>query len=284
VTGAAARAPGPDTLDARALTVRLGGRAVLDAVSLTLRRGEVAAIVGPNGAGKSTLMMGLAGLRRPDLGQVWLEGRALGEVPDQARARRIGYLPQAPEIAWRLDVATFVRLGRTAHRGVFGADPGDAAAVDRALEDTGMTPFAGRDITTLSGGERARALIARALAGEPAWLLADEPLTGLDLGHQLAAADLLRRVAAGGVGVVIAVHDLGFAARAADRVILLADGRILADGPPADALAPARLSRAYGVEARWVEGAGGPLLDILGQAPAHQPPAPGPVAMRRPLI
>jgi iron complex transport system ATP-binding protein len=245
--------------------VRLGRRAVLDGVTLTLRPGVVSAIVGPNGAGKSTLLSCLAGLRRPDLGQVSLGDRALATMPARARARRIGYLPQTPEIAWRLDVHTFVRLGRTAHRGVFGESADDAAAVDRALESTAMTPFARRDITTLSGGERARALIARALAGEPAWLLADEPLTGLDLAHQLDAADLLRRVAQEGVGVVLAVHDLAFAARAADRVVLMAQGRVLADGPPASALDPARLARAYGVEARWVDGAGGPLLDVIGR-------------------
>ncbi len=266
-TGSAA---GPATggaqgLAAETATVRLGGRAVVCGVDLILRPGEVTAIVGPNGAGKSTLLECLAGLRRPDVGQVRLDGRTLTETPGQVRARRIGYLPQTPEIAWRLDVHTFVRLGRTAHRGVFGETPGDAAAVNRALENTAMTPFARRDITTLSGGERARALIARALAGEPAWLLADEPLTGLDLAHQLDAADLFRRVALAGIGVVVSLHDLAFARRIADRVLLMADGRVLSDGPPATALAPAMLVRAYGVEARWVEGVGGALLDVLGR-------------------
>jgi iron complex transport system ATP-binding protein len=258
-------ATGATVLCAEALTVRLGARAVLNDVSLAPRPGEVTAIVGPNGAGKSTLLACLAGLRRPDLGRVTLEGQALAEIPARVRARRIGYLPQTPEIAWRLDVHTFVRLGRTAHRGVFGETAADALAVDKALASTAMTAFAGRDITTLSGGERARALIARALAGEPAWLLADEPLTGLDLAHQLDAAELFRRVAAGGVGVVAAVHDLAFAARTADRVVLLAEGRILADGAPSSALDPAHLARAYGVEARWIEGAAGPLLDVLGR-------------------
>jgi iron complex transport system ATP-binding protein len=252
-------------LAAEALVVRLGGRAVLDCVSIALRRGEVAAIVGPNGAGKSTLLTCLAGLRRPDFGQVALDGQPLVETPGRVRARRIGYLPQAPEIAWRLDVHTFVRLGRTAHRGLFGESPSDAEAVDRALANTDMTPFARRDITTLSGGERARVLIARALAGEPAWLLADEPLTGLDLAHQFDAAALFRRVARDGVGVAVTLHDLAVASRIADRVLLMADGRILADGPAAEALAPEMLARAYGVEARWVEGAGGPLLDVLGR-------------------
>jgi iron complex transport system ATP-binding protein len=256
---------GPATLSADALTVRLGGQAVLKGVNLALRPGEVTAIVGPNGAGKSTLLTCFAGLRRPDRGRVTVNGQALLKVPARARARLIGYLPQAPEIAWRLDVHTFVRLGRTAHRGVFGETAADAAAVDLALARTAMTAFAARDITTLSGGERARALIARALAGEPAWLLADEPLTGLDLAHQLDAAALFRAVAAGGVGVVAAVHDLAFAARAADRVVLLAEGRILADGAAACALGPAHLARAYGVETRWMAGAGGPLLDVLGR-------------------
>ncbi len=248
-----------------ALSVRLGGKAVLDGVSVALNAGEVTAFVGPNGAGKSTLLSCLAGLRAPSTGAVRMDGRAITALGDRERARLIGYLPQTPEIAWRLDVHTFVRLGRTAHRGVFGESPADAAAVGRALEDAQMTAFAARDVTTLSGGERGRALIARALAGEPAWLLADEPLTGLDLGHQLHAAQLLRTIAGSGVGVVVSLHDLAFAARVADRVLVMGEGRILADGPAADALTPQVLARAYGVDARWVDGQGGPLLDILGR-------------------
>jgi len=252
-------------LSARGLTVRLGGRAVLDQLSLSLRRGEVAAIVGPNGAGKSTLMTCLAGLRRPTAGLVTLDGADVARLSDRERAKRIGYLPQSPEIAWRLDVHTFVRLGRTAHRGVFGETPADVQAVDRALERTRMTAFAERDVTSLSGGERARALIARALAGEPDWLLADEPLTGLDLSHQLDAADLLRQAAGEGAGVAVSLHDLAFGARVADRVVLIAGGRLLADGPPRAALSAAVLAQAYGIDARWIDGAGGPMLDVLGR-------------------
>ncbi len=252
-------------LAAEALSVRLGGRAVLDGITIAFRPGEVTAILGPNGAGKSTLLACLAGLRAPDRGGVRLEGRALGAFALRERARRLAFLPQTPEIAWRLDVHTFVRLGRTAHRGVFGESAVDARAVSHALARTGMAAFAARDVTTLSGGERARALIARALAGEPAWLLADEPLTGLDLGHQMDAADLLREIAADGVGVVTTLHDLAFAARVADRVLVMAEGRLIADGPPAEALAPGVLARAYEVEARWMAGGRGPLLDILGR-------------------
>ena len=250
-------------LVASGVTVRLGGRTVLDAVDLAVRPGEVTAVVGPNGTGKTTLITCLAGLRHPGSGQVTLDGRPIGAIPDRERARLVGYLPQSPEIAWRLDVHTFVRLGRTAHRGLFGETAADAEAVDQALENTGMTPFAGRDITTLSGGERARALMARALAGEPSWLLADEPLTGLDLSHQLDVADLLRRIAGGGVGVVVSVHDLSFAARAADRVVVMAEGHILADAAPTDALNAEVLARAYAVDAGWIDGAGGPVLDVV---------------------
>jgi iron complex transport system ATP-binding protein len=141
------------------------------------------------------------------------------------------------------------------------ADP----AVQRAMEVTGTERFAERIVETLSGGERARVLIARALAGEPDWLLADEPLAGLDPGHQLDAAALFRQVAGEGRGVVVTLHDLPMAARLADRVIVLAAGRVLADGPPAAALTPAVLAGAYGIEARWIEGAGRPLIEIVGR-------------------
>jgi len=247
------------------LSVTLGGRPILCGVELSLKRGEVTAIVGPNGAGKSTLMTCLAGLRRPDGGAVKLDGQPLAALKHRTRAQRIGYLPQAPEIAWRLDVETFVRLGRTAHSGVFGESPQDAAAVARALSATGMAAFTARDVTSLSGGERARVLIARALAGEPDWLLADEPLTGLDPRHQLDAAQTLRTFAEAGGGVAVTLHDLSFAAQAADRVVVMADGAVIADGAPADALSADILARAYGIDARWVDGARGPLLDILGR-------------------
>jgi iron complex transport system ATP-binding protein len=134
-----------------------------------------------------------------------------------------------------------------------------------ALENTHLAAFAHRDVRTLSGGERARAHIARALAGEPAWLLADEPLTGLDLAHQLDAAELLRSIARGGVGVVVCLHDLTFAIRVADHVVVMMEGRVLYQGPVAQSLDPAILAEAYAVEAHWVAGASGPLLDVISR-------------------
>lgn len=247
------------------LSVRLGGRDVLDSITLALRPGQVTAVIGPNGAGKSTLLACLAGLRRPDSGQALLDATLIATLPHRDRARRIGFLPQMPEIAWAVDVETLVGLGRTPYTGARGLSAADHDAVARALDAADMTAFARRDVTTLSGGERARALIARALAGEPEWLLADEPFAGLDPGHQLDAADLFRGFVHQGRGVVLTLHDLSLAARLADRLIVLAEGRILADGSPLDALTPPVLAQAYGIEARLSEGTAGPLIELVGR-------------------
>ena len=143
----------------------------------------------------------------------------------------------------------------------------DHAAVARAMAVTGVETFADRVVSTLSGGERARVMIARALAGEPQWLLADEPLAGLDPGHVLDACDLFRRLAdEEGRGVVLTLHDLDAALRVADRVIVLAEGRVLADAAPAEALSPAVLKAAYGVEARTLDGVRGPVLEMVSRA------------------
>ncbi len=253
-------------LSARDLVVGFGGRTVLDGLSVSLAPGQVTAIVGPNGAGKSTLMSCLAGLLVPDAGEARLDEQPLGRMPARARARRIAFLPQIAEIAWDVEVRTFVGLGRTPRIGPFGLGADDHAAVERALDATLIGPFAERQINTLSGGERARALIARALAGEPDWLLADEPLAGLDPGHALEAVELFRALAAEGRGVVVTLHDLAAAARLADRILVLAEGGIIADGDAAHALSPEVLARAYGVEAQVVAGRAGPLIEIIGRA------------------
>ncbi len=252
-------------LKAAGLRLGLNGRAILGGVDVSFARGEVSAVIGPTGAGKSTLLACLAGLRRPDDGTVDLDDADIRRLSPRARARRMGFLPQTPEIAWSVDVETLVGLGRTPFVGALGLGAADREAVARALAATDMTGMSQRVVTTLSGGERARALIARALAGEPDWLLADEPMTGLDPGHQLDAADLFRKMAADGRGVVVTLHDLSLAARVADKIVVLAGGRVLADGRPAEALTPQVLAEAYGIEARVVAGAGGPVVEIVGR-------------------
>jgi iron complex transport system ATP-binding protein len=253
-------------LKADAISVRLGGRTILDGLTVEFGAGQVTAIIGANGAGKSTFLACLAGLRQPDSGAASLGALPVSALSHRERAQRIGFLHQTPEIAWAIDVETLVGLGRIPYVGGRGLSAADRMAVARALVQADMSEFATRDVTTLSGGERARALIARALAGEPEWLLADEPLSGLDPGHQLDMADLFRRFARDGKGVILTLHDLSFAARLADRVIVLAGGRIVADGPPIDALAPKVLALAYGIETRLSHGAAGPLIELVGRS------------------
>jgi iron complex transport system ATP-binding protein len=254
-------------LRAEDVHVQLGAKQVLSGARIAFAPGSITAILGPNGAGKSTLLSCLAGLRTPDRGHCTLNGVDLATLAARARAREIAFLAQNPEVAWAVTVRTLVGLGRTPFLGARGATVEDAAAVDEALALTGSTVLGERIVTTLSGGERARVLLARALAGRPKWLLADEPLTGLDPGHQLDAANLFRRVARAGCGVVVTMHDLQMAARLADRIVLLVDGRIFAEGDALAVLSEKNLRAAYGVSSRIVQGAHGPMIDVVGRAP-----------------
>ncbi|WGM31156.1 ABC transporter ATP-binding protein [Brevundimonas sp. NIBR11] len=248
------------------LSVALGGVPIFSGIDLTLEAGKVAAVIGPNGAGKSTLLSCLAGLRDATTGQSTLDGVALSTMRPRDRAKRLAFLPQTPEIAWSVEARTLIELGRTPFIGARGQAAVDREAVDRAMAAAHVETFGNRVIDTLSGGERARVLIARALAGDPEWLLADEPLTGLDPAHQLDAAALFRGLADEGRGVLVTLHDLSLALRLADRVLVLAEGGIIADEPPASALSPEVLKRAYGVEATLTQGPGGPLVDVIRRA------------------
>jgi iron complex transport system ATP-binding protein len=248
------------------VAARLGGRAVLQEVSAAFRPGEITAVVGPNGAGKSTLLSLLAGLRRPSSGRATLDGQVIADLPDRKRARRIGYLPQIAEIAWPLEARSLIALGLTPWLGARGPDAAHLEAVETVMRTVRITDLADRPVDTLSGGERARVLLARAMVGEPEWLLADEPLAGLDPAHVLEVCDVFRAVASETRGVILTLHDLTAAWRLADRIVVLANGGIVADGPPSEALTPAVLARAYGVTARVVDGAAGAFVDILRPA------------------
>lgn len=222
----------------------LGGR--LSDVTASFALGTITAICGPNGAGKSTLLKLLAGLERPDTGFVTLDGARLDALDARRRAQAIGYLPQSGEVAWDVAVRDLVGLGRLPHR-----DRG-AAAITAALEALDLAALADRPVSRLSGGERARALLARVLAGEPRWILADEPLAALDLGHQLALLSHLRRVAETGAGVVLVLHDLALAMNHADRVIVIDQGAVVVDGRCEDALDHRVIKRVWGVPAHWL--------------------------------
>ena len=229
-------------LEARDLS--LGGR--LADVSATFEPGRITAICGPNGAGKSSLLSCLAGLEPVDSGEIMLDGASLSSLAPRMRARLLGYLPQDGEVAWDIAVRSLVALGRLPH--------GDGAAhhVDAVIEELSLRDLADRPVSTISGGERARALLARVFAGEPQWILADEPLAALDLAHQLSLVGALKRKAGEGRGVVIVLHDLAIAMNHADRVVVLDHGAVAAYGPPAEALSHGILRAVWGVDGRWI--------------------------------
>lgn len=235
-------------LAANHIGLTLNGNQVLDDVSYSFRPGIVTVLLGANGAGKSSLLDCLAALRQPDQGAVTLEGVDIHAIERRARARAIGLLPQTADVHWNIDVATLVELGRFPHRGRWEDTEADRSAVMRAMEATDTTRLAERSVERLSGGERSRALLARVLAGEPNWLLADEPLASLDPAHQLDVLNRLRGVAAQGRGVILVLHDLHLAARIADDAVLLRDGRLVAAGPASDVLTAPLIAETYGVD------------------------------------
>ena len=222
----------------------LSGR--LAGVDCTLEPGAITAICGPNGAGKSSLLEALAGLLSLDGGTVELDGTSLSALPPRERAKALGYLPQEHEIAWDVPVRRLVELGRMPH--------GDRLAepVDAALQALDIAALAERRAQSLSGGETARVLLARVLAGEPRWVLADEPLAALDIAHQLELLRHLRSEANKGTGVVLVLHDLAHAMNHADRVIVLHEGRIAADGAPQEALSRDLVAQCWRVAVKWI--------------------------------
>ncbi len=242
------------------LSVRLGDRTALDGIDLSTKPGALIAVLGPNGAGKTTLLKALAGLV-PARGRIALAGRNVAGMAPAERARIVAYLPQGHLAHWPISVRDAVAIGRTAH----GAIPSrlssaDSAAIERALVMTDTAHLADRPVTELSGGERARVMLARALATEAPILLADEPTAALDPAHQLDVMALLVRTAAAGGTVLAALHDLTLAARFAHRAVVLASGRIEADGPPAHTLSPDLLSRVFGITALHLTHEGTPLV------------------------
>jgi iron complex transport system ATP-binding protein len=242
-------------LDIAALSVALGRRRVLTGVSLAAAPGEFVAVVGPNGSGKTTLLRAVAGLVPFD-GTITVAGKPLAAMALGERARTIAYLPQGNTFHWPLAVAEVVGLGRLPLTGGGGLADADRAAVHAAMEKTETLVFAERPVTMLSGGERSRVAMARVLATGAPLILADEPTAALDLRHQIAVLDLLRRHADAGGAVVAVLHDLGLAARHADRVVILDAGRVVANAPPRAALTPERLAETFGVSADVTEAHG----------------------------
>lgn len=241
--------------------VRLSGRHVVENVSASLPAGSMTALVGPNGAGKTSLVRALVGLL-PYEGRANLAGNDLARLTPRERARRIAYLPQGHEAHWPLPARDIVALGRIPHG---AADPDTLSAADhdavaRAMETTDTRHLGERPVTALSGGERARIALARVFAVEAPVILADEPVAALDPRHQLDVMHGLRAQADAGGLVIVVTHDLGLAARFADRVLVLAEGRPAAFAPPAEALGEAVLRSVFRVEAYRAEHRGQPVI------------------------
>lgn len=245
-------------LTLRNLSATRHGRPVLDRIDLTVTEGEFIGLLGQNGAGKTTLLRAALGL---------LDHRgtsSLAALPAPERARRAAFMPQGREIAWPLPVENLIALGRTPH----ARSPADGPAVERAIAAMELEPLRHRPATELSGGEQARVLIARMLAQDTPLMLADEPVAGLDPAAQIKVMASFARLAGEGRAVVASLHDLGLAARHCSRLILLAQGRIAADGTPAQVLTPANLAHVFGITAFFATTPQGAIfqpLDILGK-------------------
>ena len=251
---------------AQQVGVTLGHRSVLHDVDAAFAPGTLTAIVGPNGAGKSTLARALLALV-PIRGHVRIDGGDVAAMPRADLARRVAYVPQGQTLHWPLSVERLVGLGRLPHLAPMSRiSAADTAAIERAMARADVLDLRDRIATELSGGERARALFARALAVEAPALIVDEPLASLDPGHQIDVMDLLRAEAAAGGTVIVVLHDLTFAARYCDRLLLIDKGRVMADGAPAAVLTADRLQAVYGIDARVEIGGAWPTITTLGRS------------------
>jgi iron complex transport system ATP-binding protein len=232
------------------ISTEIDNKSLLKDVSLELNTGELVALVGPNGAGKSTLLQTALGLTEPLKGSIELDGEDIQTLSSQARAKRIAYLPQSRPLAWPMLVKDVVALGRFAYGTTSSSlSKEDAEIVQQVMANCHITHLAQRQTDQLSGGELARVHCARAFAAKAPLLLADEPVTALDPKHQLSMMQLLKTYVSQGSGALVVMHDIALAARFADRLIWMKEGRLIADGPGRQTLTPALLAEVFAVEA-----------------------------------
>jgi len=248
---------GAGDIAVRNLTVQYGSKRVLDGLDLTLRTGELVGLVGPNGAGKTTLLRALLGLVDVKSGEMTVGETALPSLAVKQRAKLFAYLAQGGPVHWPLSVQSVVELGRVPHNNPWQTmSDADHQHIDRAIEKTGVGGFRGRIVTSLSGGERARVMLARALAADAPYLFADEPSASLDPHYQLEMMALLHEQVDEHHGGVVVMHDLNLAQHYCDRLLVLDGGKLVADGKPEDVLTDELLESVFGIQvARWQDGA-----------------------------
>ena len=238
------------------------GRPLLGGLSFTFRSGGICAVLGPNGTGKTTLLKLLLGILKPCSGEMLLSGMPIGRMTAQRRARKLAYIPQDVSLRFPLSVFEFVLLGRKPWF-VWGPSPSDVALTGTVLSRLNLDALAERPLANLSGGQRQKVALARALVQETDWLLLDEPTSSLDLRHQVEVLTTARRVATKqGKGVILSMHDINLAARYADTILLMKDGGIVASGAPADVLTGERIASVYGLPMRAFHAADNPQVSL----------------------
>jgi len=244
-----------NAVEIRDLTVKAGAKPLVAGISLDIEAGSWCTVVGPNGAGKTTLVETIAGLRRVAHGSITISGQSIAALNERERARLVALVPQHPQVPAGMTVREYVALARVAYHGLLRApSTGDRTAVHVVLERLSLSEFANRDVATLSGGERQRVVIARALAQSTMVIVLDEPITGLDLRHQMDLLELLKKeVHECGLTVVATLHDLTLAGQFADRLVLLDQGSVVLDGPARDVVRSTELSERYGMNLRVVD-------------------------------
>lgn len=238
------------------ISLEINGNAILKDISTSFKAGELVGLIGPNGAGKSSLLKAILGLVDYKGGAIRYDSKSLDGMTLRQRAKILSYYAQGAPAHWPLTVETIVALGRLPHMNPWRKlSEQDAAIVQRALKETDASYLKDRAVTTLSGGERARVLLARVLATEAKFMMADEPTASLDPAHQLQIMDILKDQAANAKGVCVVLHDLSLAARYCDRLILLHEGHLVADGSPEEVLSDERLDQVFGIKvSRWNDG------------------------------
>lgn len=255
VTGTAERAlstgsPDSPIVDVSDVSVQLGSVQALDAVSVEVQRGEFMGVIGPNGAGKTTMLRTISGVLDPSHGSVVVDGHDVTDLPSKASSRLVAVVPQQTSLQFEFDVREVVEMGRTPYRRRVQLDAAeDGHIVDRAMEQTQVAGFEARDIGEVSGGERQRVLLARALAQDTPVMLLDEPTASLDINHQIRTLEIVKSLVGEGKTVMAPIHDLNLAAHYCDRLLLLSEGRRTALGPPDEVLTEDHLESAFGTDA-----------------------------------
>ena len=256
------------TLSLKSVHVSLGGQPVLRGVDLEVRPGEVVGLVGSNGAGKSTLVRVASGVLNPDAGSISLMGRSLASYSRRELAQQIAVVPQDLHVPFPFLAGEIVLMGRAPHQAWLGFETReDVERARDAMESMGIAQLANRSILELSGGERQLVLVARAVAQESPWLLLDEPTAFLDLRHRVTALRVVRERAARGHAALLVSHDLSLAARVCDRLVMLSEGRVVAEGPPGEILTRERLREVFGIDAE--------VMAVPGGSPVVVPVIPG---------